>query len=220
MADLIEINYQILKVLSRLNLALGFGEDTVADMCRRNSVNPESFLLLCHAYTSDGFVPSDSMVEKASPDVIVRYLHSSHELYLNALKRLESTLDLLIEPCDLQHKRLIQRFYSEYYQEIVKHFEYEETSLFPYIASLMTGKIDDSYSIKQYKENHSDVEEKLGDLKSIVMKYLPEGCDAGTRNKALYHIFQLEEDILRHTGIEDNILVRIVSRIEEELNGQ
>ena len=47
------------------------------------------------------------------------------------------------------------------------------------------------------------------------MKYLPETCDTVLRNEVLYRIYRLEEDLLKHTAIEDNVLIPIVNRMEE-----
>ena len=47
------------------------------------------------------------------------------------------------------------------------------------------------------------------------MKYLPPVCDTVLRNSVLYHIFFLEDDLDRHTLIENNVLVPMVNRLEE-----
>ena len=73
----------------------------------------------------------------------------------------------------------------------------------------------DGYSMEQFEENHSNIDEKLNDLKNIVMKYLPSVCDTVLRNSVLYHIFFLEDDLDRHTMIENNVLVPMVNRLEE-----
>ena len=58
------------------------------------------------------------------------------------------------------------------------------------------------------------MEEKLEDLKNLVMKYLPPVCDQQDTYKALFYIFSLEEDLEKHTVVEDEILVPIVNRLE------
>ena len=72
------------------------------------------------------------------------------------------------------------------------------------------------YSIGQFEKNHSNIDEKLNDLKNIVMKYLPDICDPVLRNDVLYHIFCLEDDLRHHTLIEDNVLVPLVGILERE----
>ena len=57
LADLIELNYSLLIVLSRLGISLGFGENTVAEVCRSHGIDVCSFLLICGVYTY--FIPAD-----------------------------------------------------------------------------------------------------------------------------------------------------------------
>ena len=80
----------------------------------------------------------------------------------------------------------------------------------------MEGGWQEVYSIEQFEENHSNIDETLNDLKNIVMKYLPDTCDTVLRNEVLYRIFRLEEDLLKHTLVEDNILIPLVNKLEEK----
>ena len=57
----------------------------------------------------------------------------------------------------------------------------------------------------------------LHDLKNIVMKYLPDTCDTVQRNEVLYRIFRLEEDLAKHTIVEDTVLIPLVNRIEDSV---
>ena len=99
-------------------------------------------------------------------------------------------------------------------EELRRHFTYEDKVVFPYVESVLshTGKAD--YNILQYEENHSNVDEKLADLKNILMKYLPRECGTGPVAEVLDIIFLLQDDLRRHTVIEDDILVPLVNRIE------
>lgn len=48
------------------------------------------------------------------------------------------------------------------------------------------------------------------------MKYIPDTCDMVLRNEVLYGIFRLEEDLKKHTLIEDRVLIPMVNRMEEK----
>ena len=86
--------------------------------------------------------------------------------------------------------------------------------VFPYVRALKEGKMMEGYSIEQFEENHSNIDETLGDLKNIVMKYLPDTCDTVLRNEVLYRIYRLDEDLAKHTIIEDRVLIPIVNKME------
>ena len=215
MADLVNLNYRLLSVLSRLGMTLGFGETTVEEACRRHGINVSSFLLICNEYTYEGYIPSDDLLCMGTPQDIVRYLHQSHIFYVDReLPELEKSLKSLVATCEGKLKYTIDRFFSEYKKELENHFAYEESIVFPYVRSFGTGQVSEVYSIEQFEENHSNIDEKLCDLKNIVMKYLPEQCDPVRRNDVLYHICFLEEDLGKHTLIEDNVLIPMMSRLE------
>ena len=110
---------------------------------------------------------------------------------------------------------MVQKFFSDYEIELEKHFSYEEENLFPYVNSIISGRPNSNYSIAEYEKRHENVDEKLEDLKNIVMKYLPEVCDNNLRIDVLMSIYHLQDDLKRHTYVENNILVPIVSRMEE-----
>lgn len=217
LADLIDVNFKLLNVLSRLGISLGFGENTIKEVCERQGINLNSFLLICNIYTYDSYMPSADLLAGADPTTIVDYLHNSHAFYLGKeFVGLENNLSAMVEPCDELQKKIVAKFFSDYRTQVERHFEYEEDVVFPYVQSLIDGGRHESYSIEQFEENHSNIDETLNDLKNIVMKYLPETCDTVLRNEVLYRIYRLEEDLLKHTLIEDNVLIPMVNKMEEK----
>lgn len=218
LADLIDINFNLLSLLPRLNVSLALGGHTIEDVCRECSLDVNTFLLLCNVYTYDEYVPSGEILGKSNVENIVSYLKSSHSSYLDtSLVTLESSIERLLEPCNDKQKAIIWKFFSGYKEEIKKHFAYEETEVFPYIDSLLRGEMVEGFSINQFEDNHSNIEEKLSDLKNIVMMYLPAECDNTQRSQVLIFIYHLEQDLACHTRIEDGVLVPVVNRIEENV---
>ena len=210
MADLVDLRSSLLGVLTRMGIPFGFGEDTVEEVCRRQGVDPETFLLICGVYAVDEFVPTKERLRKADLRDVLKYLRLSHAYYMDvALKELADALKVLTEPCGEKHRRIIRQFFDEYKDELTKHFEYEEKTVFPYAEAILHhGRLTDD----DYGENHSHMEEKLADLKSLVMKYLPPECSQQDICRALSCIFSLQEDIARHILVEDGVLVPIVNR--------
>ena len=218
MADLMDLRPCLPGVLARMGIPFGFGDQTVEEVCRRQDVDPETFLLICSVYAVDGFVPTKERLRKADLRDVLKYLRISHTYYMDvALKELADALKVLTEPCGEKHKRIIRQFFSEYKDELTKHFEYEEKTVFPYAEAILHhGRLTD----EEYGENHSHMEEKLADLKSLVMKYLPPECGQQDICRALACIFSLREDIARHILVEDGVLVPIVNRkLHTDLEG-
>ena len=210
MADLMDLRPSLPGVLARMGIPFGFGEQTVEEVCRKQGVDPETFLLICSVYAVDGYVPTKERLRKADLRDVLKYLRLSHTFYMDvALNELAEALKTLTEPCGEKHKRIIRQFFSEYKDELAKHFEYEEKTVFPYAEAILHhGRLTDD----DYGENHSHMEEKLADLKSLVMKYLPSECWQQDICRALSCIYSLQEDIARHILVEDGVLVPIVNR--------
>ena len=217
MADLVEINYRLLTVLSRFGMHPGFGEKTVAQVCGEAGVDTGAFILICNIYSYPGYMPTDEALKAADPLCVMKYLHNSHMYYMDReMEHLRSSLARLLEPVDAAQRKVVEKFFADYKAEVKNHFDYEEDVVFPYVNALLEGASRNGYSIGQFEENHSNIDEKLNDLKNIVMKYLPDVCDPVLRNEVLYHIFYLEDDLHHHTLIEDNVLVPMVDLLERK----
>lgn len=119
---------------------------------------------------------------------------------------------------------LVEKFFGEYFKEVTEHLNYENNIVFPYIIGLYDKIINhkhpfnpQKYSVTEYKEHHNDIEEKLNDLKNLLIKYLPQKNDQALRRKLLFCLFELEYDLSIHSQIEDLILIPLVTKMELHL---
>ena len=48
MADLILGNSKLLLMLPRFGMDLGFGDRSIAEVCRKSNVSPQFFLMICN----------------------------------------------------------------------------------------------------------------------------------------------------------------------------
>lgn len=214
MADVILTDYRLLTLLPRFDIRLGFSEKTVAEVCEKEKVNEHFFLMVCNIHTFDGYCPDSTELTDVDIESMLEYLKKSHDYYLfNRITSIEHKLATMAGCCEGNHHKIISKFFAEYKQEVVKHFKYEEEDVFPNIRALIKGdKID--FHIDQYEENHDNIDDKLSDLKNIIIKYLPEDCSTEDRNDILLDIFTFEEDLTKHTRIENKILIPYVRQIE------
>ena len=217
MADLLDVNFSILGVFSRFGMSYGFGEATVKEVCDGMGIDPETFLIICKVYAFDGYRPSREQMEGACLEDIVRYLRLSHTYYLETMvPALAAAIEEMIAPCDDMHKKVIRKFFGDYKEELERHFDYEEKTVFPYVEAMIDSREREPYTIGEYAKNHSNVEEKLDDLKKLVTMYQPSQSSSQDCFRVLFYLYSLESDLERHTFIEDGILVPVVSRMEDE----
>ena len=217
LSDMLDMNYSLVQVISRVGVDLKHSGLKVADACAFAGIDPATFILISNVYSFPEYTPSPEEVASADIHDIIRYLHGSHDYYTGmALKNLESSFDRLVKPCDNNQKKVILKFFVDYKKELEKHFSREEEEVFPYVESLLSGVRDPGYSITDFEEHHENVDEKMEDMKNIVMKYLPDVCDEDMKMWVLLSIYRLRDDLRRHTYVEDNILVPTVKNLERD----
>ena len=215
MTELVERDFHLLGLLSRLGIDQRFGERSVSDICGEAGIDPDTFLLLCEVYATPDFRPTAQMLRSCRVEDILFYLSRSHDYYVNrSLVDLSSSIEALIEPCSPTQKMVIRKFFSDYRTELQRHFDYEELSVIPYVRNLLQGDRNTSFSIDWFEENHAQIHETLSDLKNLIMKSLPDVCDNNLRISVLLSIYNLQQDLDHHTCIEDDVMVPTVRMLE------
>jgi regulator of cell morphogenesis and NO signaling len=111
---------------------------------------------------------------------------------------------------------MVEKFFNEYKKEVDHHFEYENGTVFPYILHLIDDAKDESYSVIDYREHHDDIQEKLDDLKTLLIEHLPQTTNNSLRRKILFALFNLDFDLQVHSKIENEILIPQVEKLEKE----
>lgn len=216
LADIIHADYRLLFVLPRFGIRLGFGEKSIAEICRRQGIDPHLFLMICNVYTFHEYLPGEEELAGIDTEQLILYLQNSHRDYMDSrIPGLQTRITEMTRGCK-SNSQVLDRFFDGYSQEVIKHFEYEETTVFPYIRQLSgLHTLPENYRIGQFEKLHTNIEDKLTDLKNIIIKYLPEECSPELRNQVLLDLFLLEDDLNKHSLIEDKILVPIVLKMEE-----
>ncbi len=216
MIDLISDNYTMLQGLGAFGIRLGFGDKTVEEVCKEQGVDSYTFLAVVN-FIINGYAPKDSD-DRIDVETILGYLRASHRFFLDfqlpsIREKLKATL------CqDDSMSTLILHLYDEYAHDIQKHMRYEEKTLFPYVEALLRGEQTSRYNVGIFSKNHSDTTGKFQELKSIIIKYLPQ--DNLSNNKltdTLYDIYNNEEWLCNHSNVEDCIFVPAIRLLEKKV---
>lgn len=216
LADLILANPNLILMLPRLKIPFGFGNKTVAEVCSQYGIPVSFFLLICNVYSFNYYLPSREQIASADVGMIIRYLKASHQFYQEKrLPHIGGHLKRISESLSPKLAAVLKRFFEEYCDELTAHFEYEETTVFPYVETLKTNGGKPGYSIDNFTSEHSNIEDKLDDLTQIIFKYLPETAIPDEAVNVVFDILQLSEDIKKHSLIEEKILVPYAQHFEE-----
>ncbi len=213
MSDLICDNYPMLLVMSRFGIDLGFGESTIEQVCQSSGVDLYTFLAVVNILVAERKGRVEIDYGRISLTSLIEYLHNSHSYFLE--------YRLLVIRAELEEALagsgdvsvVVLGYYDEYVAQVKKHMMYEEQVLFPYIRSAAQGDYNVDYNIDMYSQNHDKVEEKLTELKSIMIKYYP-AKSTYSLNNVLYDIFACERDLASHNSIEDYLLVPAMREVE------
>lgn len=206
LAALIESNYKLLSVLSRLGVNLSFGDVTVEEACRRYGLSTTLFLMICNLYTCPDYKPDTTHLSADDISRTLRYLRLSHNYYTTLqLPKVQRGIVALAGDCnDIQEKVLV-KFFDALVAEIASHFEREER-IFSTIERRIAGEESVECPPLDVDADHDDIGDKIDDIKSIVIKYLPETCPTELRLEVLMEIYRLREDMHMHILIENRIL--------------
>ncbi len=214
MISLIRDNYDLLQMLGSFGISLGFGDKTVKETCEDNHVDTYTFLAVVN-FTINGYSDAEND-EQLSVPTLMHYLQASHAYYLDfqlpfIRRELEDSLNL-----DDSLGQLILRFYDAYAQEIRRHMQYEQKTLFPYVQSLIDGRPTADYSIETFSKHHGAADKKLRELKLLIIKYLPsDGLHNNKLTATLHDIYDNEEWLHQHAMVEDHIFVPAIRRLEQ-----
>ena len=213
MLDLVRNDSELILVMGRFGISLGFGERTVREVCILHDVDVMTFLAVVNYITG-----RDYLCENVSLPTLIRYLKQSHEYFLDF--NLPNIRRKLIESIDCSGASdiamLIIRFYDDYVMAVRKHMDYEDEQVFTYVQRLLDGHLKCGYTISEFAKRHSPISAKLKELKDVIIRCYPEKNNY-LLNAALLEIIACEQDLTSHCLIEDNLFVPAVKRIEQQL---
>lgn len=209
--DLVEEDFNILPILSRCSISLGFGNKTIGEVCNEASINTDIFLLLINYILSGRLSVEVATIEAAVS--IVDFLHNSHDYFMGyKFPHIRQNLISALDPAHGDINPAIVSFFDDYVEHVREHFDYEENTVWPYIRSL-DSDAGHGYSIDTFRAHHEEINEKLNDLKNIILRYYTTSMPDKMYD-VLVDIYNCEEDLDNHHTIENDILVPMVSKLE------
>lgn len=220
--DLVESNYHLLPVINRFGIALGNQDKSLEKICTEKDINVDFFLVILNTFNNEDYFPQEEM-KSFSPLLIVDYLIKTHKYYLDiVIPKLDNLLGSLIRSDTSESKQLeiIEQFYLKYKEELFLHIQKEEQDTFPYIKEIVNQRlVDKDYNIHVFEKEHTNIDEKLNDLKNLIIKYIKPVYDHNICNDFIVTLFRFEKDLKDHARIEDKVLVPQIEELEKEING-
>lgn len=223
-------NLQLLPLLPRFNLKLGFGDKSVDEVCQAHGVNTDFFLEIANAYLDELYVPGEGL-SLFSLGTMVNYITSTHSYYTDiALPMVEDKIRRLMDHSALSEKEanLVTGFFNDYKNDFMVHISQEEKHILPYVLELerqsALEKPDSqfiqklrTYSIREFEKEHDRLETSLKHLSELIIKYLPPFDDLQLCHQVLNDLASLMKDLADHADVEDKVLIPRVADLEKKL---
>ena len=228
LANVIHKDHTLLPVINRLGIKLGFGDLSIFELCKKEEIDVTFFIEIINVFHNENYFSEKKLLD-FSVTVVIDYLLKTHKYYIEyVLLEQERLIHLFLSNCTkgCKENELVLKFYSKFREEFVNHMKIEETNVFPYILQLNDAiqnpnnkeEFQEKYkdfSIKGFEQEHSNMDEKMFDLKNIIIKYLPPNYDLNIGNSLLANLFTFEKDLNNHSRIEDKILIPKVKQLEK-----
>lgn len=212
--NIIRDDYSILQMLGSFGLQMGFGDKTVRQVCEEQGVDTFTFMMVVN-FTINGHLDPDS-IDKLSVPTLLHYLRAAHAYFLEfelpyIRRELSESLD---ESSNLA--TLIMKLYDNYSHSIKAHMQHEERTLFPFVEQLLQGNLANNATVETFSKHHGQTDQKLKELKSIIIRYLPvDGLRNNKLSATLYDIYNTERWLYLHVEVEEKIFIPAIRRLEE-----
>ncbi len=215
LAELILEYPDLLDALDHLNITLGFGEENLKEITDRYRINFEAFMVIIHTYCNR-LSPEKIIKKEALGDLLVFLKNSHNDFKQKQIPELKKLIALFAEEVSPKQGKVLISFFDGYIKEVYDHFEYEDITVFPYIKAILENRQTSGFAIHEFEKNHTDIEQKLFDLKNILIKYIPEESDSEYRKQILRYLFDFEKQLYFHTKLEDQVLAPSVKKVEKK----
>ena len=208
MADMIASNYDLILMLPRFGIPLGFGDKSVKEVCRESGVDENFFLTVCNIYSFDDFQPDDEELAAIDRRMVAGHLQASHRYYIDErLPHLQHHLDHIVEHVGDQSATILKKYFADYCREVRDHVRREERNLMQMIESMDDKESSGRAVSEQYQKSHDNIKDKLSDLTQIIYKYIPGERLNEEMMELVFDILQLSRDLEKHAAIEEMLLL-------------
>ncbi len=218
LADLLFENPYLMLMMQHFEINFVVQDKSVEQVCRENHINKDVFIAFANLY--NGFREFEAASFSISDiHAIISFLKNSH-LYYKEEKypEIKKLINEIVQINNTPEIKLIERFFDEYFHEVIDHLKYEDEVAFPHFMELTrTGgsKQQPGYSARVYRDHHTDIETKIMELKKLLLKHIPLHEDKTLRRRLIISLFELEYDLTIHYTIEEELLIPLIDQFEK-----
>ena len=221
MYDVLCDEHHLFQMLSRFGIPLGFGEKNVREVCKESNVDVTTFLAVAN-YVKVGPEVASYYVDKVSAAALTDYLKRAHSYFLDfQLPDIRRRLVSSINCSDANEVAfLILQFFDEFMRDVRHHMEAENKKMFRSVDQLLQGGSISDTQFLQFAHSNESFNNKLQELKNLIIKYYKGDGPNELLNTVLFDLFNCEEDLQLHRGVENDLFLPAVELLMERTKGQ
>ena len=221
MYDVLCDEHHLFQMLSRFGIPLGFGEKNVREVCKESNVDVTTFLAVAN-YVKVGPEVASYYVDKVSAAALTDYLKRAHSYFLDfQLPDIRRRLVSSINCSDANEVAfLILQFFDEFMRDVRHHMEAENKKMFRSVDQLLQGGSIPDTQFLQFAHSNESFNHKLQELKNLIIKYYKGDGPNELLNTVLFELFNCEEDLQLHRGVENDLFLPAVELLMERTKGQ
>lgn len=198
---------QLIPVINRLGVSLGFGEQTIGFICSREHIDADFFLSVVNTFLDPDYFPvkaDDTFTLEKTAD----YLRKTARYYLNVqLPNIRRHFGSLIARSGSENNlKQLNSFFEETAAQLEQQIERDERELYPALLKGEAGEMSGSVM------SHNDVEERLHDLLHLFVAHIKGDYDRNLATAVVSAIFSLEKDYRQNNRIRRRILMPIADK--------
>ncbi len=194
---------QLIPVVNRLGVNLGFGEQTIGSICSREQIEVDFFLSVVNTFLDPDYFPVNAR-DTFSLEKTADYLGKTSQYYLrvqlpNIRRHFES---LLARSGKENNLGQLFSFFEETAVQLRTLAERDEEMLYP--------QLKDGEAVRETAlsvDSHEEVEEKLHDLLHLFVAHIRGDYDRNLATAVVTAIFSLEKDYRQNNRIRRRILL-------------
>ncbi|MBK7027782.1 MAG: hemerythrin domain-containing protein [Bacteroidales bacterium] len=205
LSDVVGRNIDLLPIIHRLGLSSKMGERNIRQVCDDNVKDVRFVLVVLNTYSSATYFPKPEDLEL---NPLIEFLTQTHTYHKQVtIPRLYGFIDQLKNqmPGD-KLLLIIEKYLNQYIEKLIQHIDFEELDIFP-LVNKVNYVNEKSVNIKKLFRQHTNVENEISDLKTIILRHIPQNVNMDLIHDLLHTLSHFEKEQLDHARFEDKILI-------------
>ena len=207
LSDVISTNIDLLPIIHQLGLCTNIGEKTIREVCSLKKLDVKFILDILNTYTFADYFPKPEDVELKP---LIDFLTNTHKFHKQVTIPRLSGIIVQMKQLMPNEKLLIivEKYLNQYIKKLFEHIDFEEKEIFPLVEQKHDYKVKNTTpNLKKLFKQHTNVENELSDLKTILIRHIPDNVDMNLIHDLLHTLAHFEKEQIGHARFEDKILI-------------